>query len=99
MIGRPFNPATDEPNCISDDIECGERLIPLSRVNDLPWIPRRSGSKPVHITAIYKWADSGAKGKVLETAPGPIKATTEGALRRFWGIPPQRRVDQRKDGA
>lgn len=99
MAGRQFNPATDDPACISDDIDRGERLIPLTRINDLSWIPRRAGSKPISISAIYKWADAGVNGKVLETANGPIKSTTEGALRRFYDLAPKPILARRLEGA
>ncbi|MBL1218697.1 MAG: hypothetical protein D8M59_14535 [Planctomycetes bacterium] len=63
--------------CIEDDLIRRERLIPISEVPDLIWMPRRRG-KPLTRYTMYNWIKGG-----LEVYKAGQLATTAGALRRF----------------
>lgn len=80
--------------CIIDDLDNGEFLMPLSDVPSIPWIPHKKGSRPLCTTTIYKWCDaSKRKGRILESTDGTCRCTTNGALRRFFGLGGNRPVD------
>jgi hypothetical protein len=58
-----------------------ESLIPLSEVPKL--LPTRRGKK-VHISTVFRWIRSGARGKVLDTIlVGGIRYTSREELFRF----------------
>lgn len=56
------------------------KLIALSKVPDLDWLPRR-----VSVATVYQWAGTGLRGIVLWTchACGSL-CTTEDELRKFF---------------
>jgi hypothetical protein len=48
-------------------------------------LPRRRGSKPVHVSCIYRWTVQGCRGVVLEyTQIGGTRCTSVEALERFF---------------
>lgn len=58
-----------------------ESLIPLSEVPKI--LPTRKG-KRVHISTVFRWMRSGARGKVLDTIlVGGIRYTSREELSRF----------------
>jgi Protein of unknown function (DUF1580) len=60
-----------------------ESLIALA---DVPaHLPKRRGGKRPHVSCIYRWAQHGCKGVVLETLQcGGTKVTSREALQRFF---------------
>ena len=65
------------------DISCDE-LIPLSRVAELAFVPRRRNGRPLHRATVYRWSNAGVKGVRLETVQfGGTRCTSLRALRDF----------------
>lgn len=63
------------------DVET-EKLIPLSEVPKLPWLPAKR--KPT-VQTVYAWSTRGIKGTQLETlAMGGCRCTTQAMLVRFF---------------
>ena len=61
-----------------------ETLIPI---RDVPkCLPKRSNSKRIHISAIYRWIQSGVRGVRLESIKvGGSTYTSREAIQRFSG--------------
>ena len=62
------------------------RLIPLSQVPDLPFLPRRNG-KPMAKSTPYRWASVGLGPKKIRLGViqcGNKKCTTARLLRKFF---------------
>ena len=62
------------------------RLIPLSQVPDLPFLPRRNG-KPIAKSTPYRWASAGLGPKKIRLGIiqcGNTKCTTPRLLRKFF---------------
>ncbi|MBL1218698.1 MAG: hypothetical protein D8M59_14540 [Planctomycetes bacterium] len=66
---------------IIDDIQRGYRLITLSQVLDLPFLPRRWGRPTISRRAVYRWAYR--QDNRLETLGYRPLVTTEPAVLRF----------------
>jgi len=68
-----------------------EQLIRLDDVPSVKWLPGGKGKKRLHVSTVFRWAQRGVGGIVLETITvSGAKCTTEAALVRFF----QRRSDQ-----
>ena len=66
-----------------------EKLIFLADVSKLEWLPRRNG-KSIHIATVYRWANSGVRGRKLRTVlVGGSLATTESWVQDFFEINPR----------
>jgi hypothetical protein len=66
-----------------------EKLIPLSSVPKLPWMPRRRGDTTLNVSTVWRWATAGlvrgARTIKLETlSVGEVRCTSEAALLRFF---------------
>lgn len=62
-----------------------EDPIPLTQATKLPWLPRRRGGKPIHVSCLYRWTDTGCKGVILESLQvGGTRCTSREALARFF---------------
>jgi hypothetical protein len=62
-----------------------EELIRLGDVPKLKNLTRVRGSKPIHVSCIYRWALAGKKGIRLETLKvGGTLCTSVEALQRFF---------------
>src|SRR5687767_12273922 len=62
-----------------------EELIRLADVPKLKNLSRVRGSKPIHLSCIYRWALAGKKGIRLETLKaGGMLCTSVEALQRFF---------------
>src|SRR5580698_1192583 len=60
-------------------------LIPLSRVPNLRWLPRRRRGAKLSYTCLWRWATKGVSGVVLQTVRvGGTPCTTESDLRQFF---------------
>lgn len=63
-------------------IDVNEELIPLGRVPDL--IPSRQPGKRLNQATVWRWANRGARGVLLETAVvGGGRLTSVEAVQRF----------------
>ena len=61
-----------------------EKLIPLSKVPDLAFVPRRRNGRPLHRATPYRWSTTGVRGIKLETVQfAGTRCTTMCALRQF----------------
>ena len=59
-----------------------EQLLPLSEVPRV--LPPRPNGKPLHVSAVYRWAQRGRRGQRLETVKiGGTRYTSIEALQRF----------------
>lgn len=59
-----------------------ENLVPLRCVPGR--LPKRPSGKRIHISAIYRWTDSGIRGVVLESIRiGGVTFTSLEAIQRF----------------
>ena len=59
-----------------------EKVIPLNQVPD--HLPRTPRGNPIHIASVYRWADAGVRGVILETiAIGGSRYTSVEAISRF----------------
>jgi hypothetical protein len=65
-------------------INCStEELLTLTEAAKA--IPRRRGNRPVHVSCIYRWTQSGCKGIRLESIQiGGTRCTSREALARFF---------------
>ena len=62
-----------------------EKLIRLSRVPKLKFLPRRSRGNRYHVSTIYRWASRGFRGIKLRTVRvGGVKCTRRGWLSEFF---------------
>lgn len=62
-----------------------EKLIRLSDVPKLPWLPDRPGGQLLSVQSVYMWSTRGIRGAKLETlAMGGTRCTTQAALLRFF---------------
>jgi hypothetical protein len=60
-------------------------LIPLSRVPNLRWLPRRRRGAKLSYTCLWRWATKGVSGVVLQTVRvGGTPCTTESDLQHFF---------------
>jgi hypothetical protein len=63
-------------------IDLSEDLRSFADVPDL--LPRRTGGRRVHVSAVYRWASRGIRGVRLEWVQvGGIRYTSREALDRF----------------
>lgn len=61
-----------------------DSLIPLADVPKLRWLPCRNG-KRVHVSTVFRWADSGIGGIRLEFVQvGGVRCTTVAYLMDFF---------------
>ena len=59
-----------------------EQLLDLREAAE--WLPRKHGTKPVHVSTLYRWSSKGSKGVRLETVRvGGRTCTSLEALSRF----------------
>ena len=66
------------------DLVRGEEPIPLVELPHSPLVPRKRG-RPVHVSAVFRWASRGLRGHRLETARcGGVLCTTRSAVTRFY---------------
>lgn len=66
------------------ELRTGEKVIPLTHVPKLSWMPHPDGRK-LHIATIYRWCSRGLRGHRLEFMQlGGMRVTTEAALLRFF---------------
>lgn len=70
-------------NSVIEDIRGGEEAIPLHLLTRQPFMPR-SGGKPLHVSAPYRWARNGIAGVQLEVSKTPRLSTTKSAVFRFF---------------
>jgi hypothetical protein len=60
-----------------------EGLLPLSDAAKL--LPKRRAGKPTHKSTLFRWAQRGVRGVILETCQvGGVKCTSRAALARFF---------------
>ncbi len=59
-----------------------EQLVPIGRVPQL--LPARPNGRKIHVSAIYRWVQRGARGRRLEAIQiGGTTYTSREALQRF----------------
>ncbi|WP_425613523.1 DUF1580 domain-containing protein [Anatilimnocola sp. NA78] len=64
-------------------ISLDEQILTFSEAAAL--LPRRRAGKPVHISCIYRWTNSGCRGVILEAIQiGGTRCTSKEALDRFF---------------
>lgn len=63
-----------------------ENPIPLTRVPKVVrWLPGRRRGRKLNIATVFRWAQRGLRGVMLETISiGGTKCTSEEALKRFF---------------
>jgi hypothetical protein len=60
-----------------------ERPIPLTQAADA--LPRRRAGRKTHVSTLYRWAQVGCRGVVLECIQiGATRCTSREALQRFF---------------
>lgn len=65
---------------IEDDLDRGQRLIPVKELGHEPWMPKAPGGKSYSYKTLWKWACEGG----LETTGHRPKCTTRGATLRYF---------------
>lgn len=73
-----------------------EEIISLTEATSL--LPRRRRGRKPHVATLYRWAQRGCRGVVLETCQvGGTKCTSVEALQRFVDRLSRRHADPRED--
>src|SRR5438552_2514025 len=69
-----------------------ERLVRLDQVPRLPFLPPGRNGKKLHSATVYRWAQRGVRGVILETLSiGGTRCTSIEALQRFFdALTPER---------
>jgi hypothetical protein len=78
--------------------EISEKLVRLSDVPRLDWLPLKRAGRRLHLSTVYRWCQRGLRGVKLEMVQcGGTRCTTETALLRFFAaLGPTERVNDQK---